>query len=264
MPKKTETKYEKGKLYEVPVSDLKPDENQPRKHMDPLELAGLKESINMQGLLQPIIFRKDGKDGLTIVSGERRYAAYKELGRKKIQGMFTDGDPMEIALIENLVREDLTPVAKAEALKKLQKERKYEQKELATMFGKSESTISEILSLNNLPAKIKKECIGDHKYALRRLKRIATQKNAKKMQKMFNEYKKQLNKTAEDRKTGTRSSIQVEMKRLNTTRQRLIKFKDKWNDRDKSKGWDSKEKKEIKAELLNLRNLIDEILGKEK
>ena len=265
MPKKTETKeikYEKGQLYDLHITDLKPDVNQPRKHMDEIELEGLKESIAKQGILQPILFRQDG-DGLVIVSGERRYAASKELGHKTIQGMLTDGDPMEIALIENLVREDLTPVAKAEALKNLMDEQKYEQKDLATMFGKSESTMSEILSLNNLPDKIKEECIGDHKYALRRLKRIATVKDKKKMQAMFDEYKKQLNKKNEKSEPVKRTAIQVEMKRLNTTKARLEKFKEKLNDPKKSKDWKEKEKKEIKAELADLKSLIDEILEME-
>ncbi len=162
---------------------------------------------------------------------------------------------MEVSLIENLVREDLTPVAKAEALKKLQGEKKYEQKDLATMFGKSQSTISEILSLSNLPATIKNECIGDHKYALRRLKRIAAQKNPQKMQKMFDDYKKQFNKTVEDRKTGTRNSTQVEKKRLGRTKERLLKVRDKWS---------KKNVEGIKDELLELRSLIDEILGREE
>ena len=265
MPKKAETKetkYEKGKLYDLPINDLKPDDNQPRKHMDEIEMEGLKESISKQGLLQPILFRQDG-DGLVIVSGERRYAATKDLGHETIPAMFTDGDPMEIALIENLVREDLTPVAKAEALKNLMDQQKYEQKDLAKMFGKSESTMSEILSLNSLPDKIKEECIGDHRYALRRLKRIATVKDKKKAQAMFEDYKKQLNKTEKDRETGTRTPIQVEMKRLNTTKERLVKFKEKLSDPKKSAKWDNKEKKKIKAELLDLKNLIDEILEQE-
>ncbi len=254
MPKKAETKYDKGKLYDIAIADLTPDPNQPRKHMDEVELEGLKESIEKQGLLQPILFRQDG-DGLVIVSGERRYAATKDLGHKTIQGMLTDGDPMEIALIENLVREDLTPVAKAEALKKLQDEKSYEQKDLATMFGKSESTMSEILSLNSLPDKIKNECIGDHKYALRRLKRIAAVKDKKKAQAMFDEYKKQLNKTEEDRKKGPRNDFQVEKKRLGSTKERLLKVKEKWN---------KKKVDNIKDELVELRDLIDEILGKEE
>ncbi len=57
MPQTSETKYERGKLYDIPISDLKKDDNQPRKHMDEVELAGQKESINNQGLLQPILFR---------------------------------------------------------------------------------------------------------------------------------------------------------------------------------------------------------------
>ena len=257
MPKKAETKetkYEKGQLYDLPITDLKPDENQPRKHMDEIELEGLKESISKQGLLQPILFRKDG-DGLVIVSGERRFKACEELELKTIPAMFTDGDPMEIALIENLVREDLTPVAKAEALKKLQDEKDYEQKDLAKMFGKSESTMSEILSLNNLTPKIKEECIGDHKYALRRLKRISKLRDKKKMQAMFDEYKKQLNKTEEDRKKNRGNAFDVEKKRLGSTKDRLLKVKDNWN---------KKKVENIKDELVELRDLIDEILGKEE
>ncbi len=267
MPKKAITKYEKGKLYDIPIKDLEPDPNQPRKHMDETELAGLKESISEQGLLQPILFRQDEKDGLIVVAGERRYQACKELKKETIPCILTDGDPMEIALIENLVREDLTPMAKAEALQKLKDGKNYEQKTLAAMFGKSESVISEILSLNKLPDEIKEECLKDHNFALRRLKTIANEKNsAKKMKALFDEYKKQLAKSEPDgkRTSSKGNAIQAEIKRVGSTRERLIEFKNKWEDEKKSKSWKDAEKKKIKAELLELKKIIDEILGNEK
>ncbi len=267
MPKKAETKetkYEKRKLYEIPITELKPDPNQPRKHMDETELEGLKQSIKENSLLQPILFRQDEKDGLIVVAGERRYQACKDLGYETIPAMFTDGDAMEIALIENLVREDLTPMAKAEGLKKLKDDKKYEQKTLATMFGKSEATISEILSLNRLPDEIKKEVIGDHRFALRRLRTIANEKYSdKRMKKLFEDYKKELAKPKPDgkRTSSKGNAIQAEIRRISSTKERLIEFKTKWADEKKSKKWKDDEKENIKTELVELKKIIDEILG---
>ena len=109
-------KYQKNRIYKLKIDELQPDPNQPRKHLDPAEFEGLKESIKRQGLLHPIIFRQNEEGTLIIVSGERRYKAIKELGQKDILAIYNNGDPFEVAIIENLVREDLTPMAKAEAL----------------------------------------------------------------------------------------------------------------------------------------------------
>ena len=95
---------------------------------------------------------REGVEGaFVIVSGERRYQAAKNAGLETIQAIITDGEPAEISIIENLLRENLTAIEEAEAIERLRAVHDYGLAELATALGKSDSTISEILTLNNLP-----------------------------------------------------------------------------------------------------------------
>ena len=144
--------------YELKISDLIPDKDQPRKHIDEATLVELKNSIEKHGVLQPILFRKDDKGKLIIVSGERRYQASKLAGKETIPAIFITDDAREIALVENLLRLDLNPIEEAEALESLKAEKKYTLNQLSAVIGKAPSTISEILSLNNLPTRIKNKC----------------------------------------------------------------------------------------------------------
>jgi ParB family chromosome partitioning protein len=219
-------------------------------------MAALKESIERDGLLQPVLFRQDKEGNLFIVSGERRFEAAKELEKETIQAMYTDGDPMELALIENLVREDLNIIDKAEALNRLMKENEYKNKDLAKMFGKSDVTISEILSLNNLHGNIKNECRKSNRYALRRLRRIAVIKDKQKQLGEFRKYKDQLakqNKTKDENKPKqTRNRVDVETKRIQSMKERLTRGIDKWEPETKI---------ELKEELEELKGLIDDVLA---
>ena len=251
------TKYSKNRIYRLKIDELQPDTNQPRKHLDTTEFEGLKESIKRQGLLHPIIFRQNEEGTLIIVSGERRYKAVKELSHKDIPAIYNDGDPFEVAVIENLVREDLTPMAKAEALKKLMDEKDYNNKSIALLLGKSESLISELLSLNNLPATVKDICRTDHRYALRVLKVIAKKKSPEEMLARFEEYRKEIDKAPHVKKENgkkadkSRKKVEVEIKRITALKERFIKGKEDWDDITK---------KALKEELTSLRALIDEIL----
>ena len=184
------SKYKNRELYVLNINKLNPDPNQPRKHFDDTDLTELGNSIKKHGVLQPILFRQEDDGKLIIVSGERRYKASLLVNEKKIPAIFTTGKIAEIALIENLLRVDLTPLEEAEAMKKLQVEAKYKNKELAAAIGKAESSISEILSLNNLPTKIKEKVRTNPRFSRRQLIEIAKIKDAKDQLKRFNAVKK--------------------------------------------------------------------------
>ncbi len=180
--------YEKGQLYSIETQRLQCDPNQPRKYFDSQSLQELADSISAQGIIQPIIFRKDeGK--LIVVAGERRVRAAKKAGVKHIPAIFTDGDHTEIALVENILREDLTAIEEAEALNSLLKKHTYTQDQIAKTLGKARSTVSEILSLNRLPPKVRDECRKDPKCSRRVLVEIAKEKNERQMLKLYEKYK---------------------------------------------------------------------------
>jgi len=103
------TTYKKGKLYDLPIIDLTPDPNQPRKFMDPQALEDLAASVKLKGIIQPILFRVAADNPyLLIVAGERRYKAAQMAGILTIPGICVEGNAAEIALVENLQRQDLT------------------------------------------------------------------------------------------------------------------------------------------------------------
>jgi len=167
--------YEKGKLYNLNLADLLPDPDQPRKYFDEQALAELRASIEKHGVLQPVLVRQGADGGLLLVSGERRYLASKLAGCQTIPAVFTDGEPTEISIVENLLRENLTAIEEAEAIERLRAEHDYTLAELGAALGKAESTMSEILSLNRLPAEVKDDCRNDPKTSRSILVAIAAQ-----------------------------------------------------------------------------------------
>jgi ParB family chromosome partitioning protein len=185
--------FELGTLYNLALSELTPNPDQPRKVFSEAEINMLAESIKEKGLLQPILVKKmeDGK--IIIVSGERRFRAHQLLERETIPSWFTTGDAEELALVENLVREDLNPMETAEALMKL-KERLGDKKQadLAKLIGKAESTLSEYLSLNNFPPDIRDVIRGNNRFALRDLKKIAVKKDPERQRELFEKYKNRI------------------------------------------------------------------------
>lgn len=185
----TPVTYEKGKLYDLNIADVQPDPDQPRKYFDEQALAELKASIEKHGVLQPVLVRQGADGGLLLVSGERRYQASKLAGRETIPAVFTDGEPAEISIVENLLRENLTAIEEAEAIEKLRSVHDYALSDLSTALGKAESTLSGILSLNRLPAEVKDDCRNDPKAVLGILMEIAKQKTPEKMTTLYTKYK---------------------------------------------------------------------------
>ena len=185
----TQTSYEKGKLYDLNIADLQPDPQQPRKYFDEQALAELKASIEKHGVLQPVLVRQDTDGRLLLVSGERRFQASLLAGCLTIPAVFTDGDPAELSIVENLLRENLTAIEEAEAIEKLRDLHDYALSDLSTVLGKSVSTLSEILSLNKLPAEVKDDCRNDPKAGRSILVLIAKQTTPKKMTALYKKYK---------------------------------------------------------------------------
>ncbi len=189
MAKSAQVTYEKGNLYDLAISDVQPDPEQPRKYFDEQALSELKASIEKHGVLQPVLVRQGADGGLLLVSGERRYQASKLAGCQTIPAVFTDGEPAEISIVENLLRENLTAIEEAEAIDRLKTQHNYLLSDLATALGKSDSTLSEILSLNKLPDDVKNDCRNDPKTARGILAEIAKKKDAATMTALYTKYK---------------------------------------------------------------------------
>jgi ParB family transcriptional regulator, chromosome partitioning protein len=157
--------HQSGDFFQVNVEDILPNPDQPRQYFDPVKMEELAESIRQKGVLQPIIIRFGEERKIYLVAGERRWRASKMAGIEKIPAMLTKDNPAEIALIENLQRENLSPVEEAEALGRMIKEYNYTQDKLALVVGKARTSITEMLSLNKLPNEIKSECRMSDKFS---------------------------------------------------------------------------------------------------
>ncbi|MBU8637521.1 ParB/RepB/Spo0J family partition protein [Bacillus pumilus] len=143
---------------EIKIKDLRPNPYQPRKTFDEDALSDLKESIQQHGVLQPIIVRKSIK-GYDIVAGERRFRAAQQAGLTTIPAIvreFSETLMREIALLENLQREDLSPLEEAEAYASLLDHLSVTQEELAKRLGKSRPHIANHLRLLTLPDEVQK------------------------------------------------------------------------------------------------------------
>ena len=181
--------YEEGDFYNVPIHEIKANPDQPRQYFDEESLAELTESIRQKGVLQPVIVRIDEDRSVYLVAGERRLRAAREAGLDHIPAILTKGNPAEIALIENLQRENLKPVEEAEAFARMIQEYSYTQEQLSTVVGKARTTITETLGLNRLPEEVKEECRRADIYPRRLLVEIAKQKTTKGMVALFNRAK---------------------------------------------------------------------------
>ena len=145
---------------ELKVKDIRPNPYQPRKEFDEQGLKELADSIRENGVFQPILVRKRKTgQGYELVAGERRLRASKLAGKDSIPAIvvdFNDKQMMEISLLENIQRKDLTPIEEAEAYDQLIRKLGYTQDELAKRIGKSRSNVTNILRLLNLPGEVKK------------------------------------------------------------------------------------------------------------
>jgi ParB family chromosome partitioning protein len=142
----------------VPIDQVDPNPNQPRQVMG--DLSELMASIAEKGIIEPIVVRQRGSR-FQIVAGERRYQAAVQVGLREIPVVIRevdDNEIIEIALIENLQRKDLTPFEEAEALQSLATRCSYTHEDMARRLGKSRTAITESLTLNNMPDEVKNLC----------------------------------------------------------------------------------------------------------
>ncbi|HOE56372.1 MAG TPA: ParB/RepB/Spo0J family partition protein [Bacillota bacterium] len=150
-------KIDKNSIIEIKITDIEANEMQPRKAFDDSTLAELSESIKEHGVVQPIIVRRSG-NSYQIVAGERRWRASRMAGEKTIPAIVKECsnlEVMELALIENLQREDLNAIEEAMAYKALIEEYNMTQEEISRKIGKSRPVIANHLRLLQLPQEIK-------------------------------------------------------------------------------------------------------------
>jgi ParB family chromosome partitioning protein len=141
----------------IPIERIAPERGQPRQRFDRESLEDLAASIRQKGILQPILVRRSGAD-YRLVAGERRWRAAQLAGLHEVPAMvrdLSDGEAFEVALIENLQREDLDPIEEAEAYQKLIDERGLTQEQAADRVGKDPSTVANALRLLKLPTKLR-------------------------------------------------------------------------------------------------------------
>lgn len=146
-----------GTVTEIEISSIRVNEKQPRKFFSEEKLEELAVSINEHGIVQPIVVRPVKDGAYELVAGERRWRACKKLGHKTIPALVkevTEREMAEIALIENIQREDLNPVEEAVAYKTLMEEYGLTQEELSARIGKSRPFIANTVRLLNLPAEV--------------------------------------------------------------------------------------------------------------
>ncbi|MBN1882651.1 MAG: ParB/RepB/Spo0J family partition protein [Deltaproteobacteria bacterium] len=188
----TEPSGDKGSLFAVDISDISPNRFQPRHGFDDAGLDDLARSIAEKGVIQPLIVR-EVDDGYELIAGERRLRASKLAGLAEVPVVIkdvSDAESLEIALIENIQREDLNPLEESEAYQRLIDEFDITQEEMAKRVGKDRTTITNSLRLLSLPDTIKRYLatgelttgharallsLGDTSLMLATAKRIITQ-----------------------------------------------------------------------------------------
>jgi ParB family chromosome partitioning protein len=153
-PSSREESATAGAIRELPVDSIKPNPFQPRREFDETQLEELANSIAASGLLQPVVVRPRPGGVHELIAGERRWRAVQRLGWKQIPAVIKDVDDralLTLALIENLQRDDLSPIDAALGYQRLMSEFKLPQQEVARLVGKDRSTVSNTLRLLRLP-----------------------------------------------------------------------------------------------------------------
>lgn len=167
------------------ISELQPNRDQPRREFDEKSLAELADSISQHGILQPLLVRPFLDGGYQIVAGERRYRAARMAGLTEVPVVIrdlSDSETMQLALIENLQREDLTPVEEARGYRQLMDNYGLKQEEVSRVVGKSRPAIANTLRLLELPEDILK-LISDGKLSAGHGRTLLAFKNPAEMEK---------------------------------------------------------------------------------
>lgn len=148
---------------ELLIDEISPNKLQPRKYFDDEKLEELVQSIRENGVLQPVVVQKGKNNGYELIVGERRWRASKKAGLKKIPAVIrevSDTESLELAIIENIHRQDLNPIEEADAYSRLANEFGLTQEKLGKRLGKSRTSITNTLRLLKLPVSVKEEMVA--------------------------------------------------------------------------------------------------------
>jgi ParB family chromosome partitioning protein len=171
----------------IRVDEIRPNPEQPRKALG--DLRELTESVREKGVLEPLLVRFIASEGcFYIISGERRYHAARAAGLREvpcIEKTVDDAETLEIALIENIQRKDLTAFEEADGLHRLASQFEYTHEDMAKKIGRARSSVTETLSLLNIPESLRKKCVENGVTSKSLLLQIARQPTEKKMAEML-------------------------------------------------------------------------------
>ena len=259
------------KIEMLKISEISPDNNQPRRYFDKQQLEELKGSISVNGIITPILYRVDG-DKKVIVSGERRYKAASEIGLEELPAQLVSGDYRVIALTENLQRNSLLPMEEARAIQDIINASGLAQQNVAVQLGKAESTISEILKLNSLPSGIQDAAITSPLWSRNKLLKLSKLKDDK-QQAEFKKMLEAIEKKEAAKKSRDSSSGEAGQKptaqppnmsqmdrRLNVFKGHVQKLRDRIK-KDVEKITDARFREGIEKEI---RALLDEVSAYQK
>lgn len=197
----------------VPIDQIDPNPDQPRQAMG--DLAELIASVTEKGIIEPLVVRQRGPR-YQIIAGERRYHAASQAGLQELPVVIRDVDDremLELALVENIQRKDLTPFEESEAMQSLAQQSGYTHEDLAKRLGKSRTTITEALSLNTIPPEVRKVCrlagINNRSLLLQIVRQGDPQKMMALVEKIASQgaTREQLRKEAEKPKAGRPKSF---------------------------------------------------------
>src|SRR5579859_5792903 len=170
----------------IPIDKIRPNPDQPRKFIG--DIRELSDSIRQKGVLEPLLVRYiPREDTYYIISGERRYHASKAAGLHElpcIEKIADDAETLELALIENLQRKDLTPFEEADGLQRLADQFDYTHDDIAKKIGRARSSVTETMSLRVIPESVRRECTENGIVSKSLLLQVERQPNEKKMREM--------------------------------------------------------------------------------
>ncbi|MGZ7040156.1 MAG: ParB/RepB/Spo0J family partition protein [Thermoanaerobaculia bacterium] len=163
IPQKSEAGVSAGGISEIPLDQIAMNRYQPRKTFNEASIEELARSVRQHGIVQPLVVARSG-DGYELIAGERRYRAAQRAGLHSVPAlvkeMMQEGDALQIALIENIQREDLNPMEEAMAYRQLHEEFGLTQEEISRRVGKERSTVANFLRLLRLPEAVKSLLAG--------------------------------------------------------------------------------------------------------
>ena len=251
------TDYIKGRIYKIEVGLLQPDPQQPRKYFDPEALNELTASVRKLGVLQPVADQRGFLlvlGALFLVAGERRLIASQRAGLTKIPGIYVEGKYREISLVENILRENLTPVEEAEGMKLLIAEEGYSQTQLAEMLGKTQSSVSKTMTIANLPEDILAQVRGNPNIPKTMLLEAASARTEKGMRTVFNRYM-----TREAKKAAAAVAAKPRSSHEAAIINQVVLFQDKLFKVDLS-NWNEENRQDLAVALQDVRVAADRLL----